>query len=973
MLTNHPRPSRVAALAGLALLAVVPALADAQMGAMRVVEGPSRVAAPAPAAPKPDPPVPSATGPTLHLANGGFVSGELVDSPDPGSIRWRSPAFAVPVDFAAGGIDAIRWPAPAKPPEPSGEYRFELAGGDVATGSLVALDATAAELDVPGLGRLHVDRSALHRLHRRRDGGGLVYAGPNGLAGWTPTGPKDAWREESGQPTTDREGATLRADLGLPARAVVEFEVSWKSKPDFILALGCGPGDAGPKQAFRFEVWDGTLVVGREVDAAADLAALGPVADGPGRAHLIAYLDQPSGRILVAAPDGRPLADLTIPDPPAANLAIPAMAGAIASALVAKAPAPGGVALVNVKGNVRLEMLRIGRWDGLPPLVVEAGRSRVHRVDGPIAYGEVTGYDAKAREFLLEDEEGDESRITADAVADVFLTAAAAGGPARPLRALYFDGTRLGGAPRRVEAGAVELAVPGVRGSLRLPIEGLRSLAFAPEAPPPPPAGRRGILELVGVKLPGSMADGRPGADPGGLAWLPAGGSAAPIRPGASGRIVYVEPKPPAPVAPATTIRRNNVAAAPRAFIAFNNAIDRLGAGTVAGQAKVQVDTRRSLHLRTGDVIPCEITAIDEAGVHYKADLSPGSFVTHAKIKAIELAPLAPDAIKVGKAKRERMLTLPRMQKDSPPTQLIRSVNGDYLRGRIVAMDAKTLQVEVRLETKAVPRDRVARIIWFHADELDPAKAAAAVLVGPEEAGPIRVQAVKGDGIRLTFRPTAQADGTLSGLSEVLGACQVRLADVDQLLIGPAIEKAAAQLAYGRWTLHNAEEPKFARADAAGGAGAGAAGSESPLVGKPAPDFELELLDGKKFHLAESKGQVVVLDFWATWCGPCIQAMPQVERVTKEFADRGVRLVAVNLQEAPRDIKAMLERHKLDVAVALDRDGVVADKYAATAIPQTVVVDRDGNVSRLFVGGGPGLEAQLRDALTGALGDAPKK
>ena len=82
--------------------------------------------------------------------------------------------------------------------------------------------------------------------------------------------------------------------------------------------------------------------------------------------------------------------------------------------------------------------------------------------------------------------------------------------------------------------------------------------------------------------------------------------------------------------------------------------------------------------------------------------------------------------------------------------------------------------------------------------------------------------------------------------------------------------------------------------------GGGDPGTESPLVGKPAPDFALDLLGGKKFRLAEAKGKVVVLDFWATWCGPCLQAMPQVEKVAGEFRDQGVQLVAVNLQETPK-------------------------------------------------------------------------
>jgi peroxiredoxin len=97
-----------------------------------------------------------------------------------------------------------------------------------------------------------------------------------------------------------------------------------------------------------------------------------------------------------------------------------------------------------------------------------------------------------------------------------------------------------------------------------------------------------------------------------------------------------------------------------------------------------------------------------------------------------------------------------------------------------------------------------------------------------------------------------------------------------------------------------------------------------------------------------------------------------VEKVAEEFRNQGVILVAVNLQESPKEITAMLERHKLNLTVALDKDGRVAEKYQASAIPQTVIIDREGNVARLFVGGGPRLGDQLRDALKATLnGNGP--
>ena len=146
-----------------------------------------------------DQPTNSPTKPVLYLANGRPSAGEIGLSTAPGILRWRAASAGSPSDFTWNEVSAIQWPPPAKHPKPTGDFCFELAAGDVLFGSLLALDDKQAELEIPSLGRLHVQRSSLHRLRRWRDGADLIYLGPNGLAGW---------KEPAGQ----RTGARTRAD-----------------------------------------------------------------------------------------------------------------------------------------------------------------------------------------------------------------------------------------------------------------------------------------------------------------------------------------------------------------------------------------------------------------------------------------------------------------------------------------------------------------------------------------------------------------------------------------------------------------------------------------------------------------------------------------------------------------------------------------------------------------------------------------
>jgi peroxiredoxin len=302
------------------------------------------------------------------------------------------------------------------------------------------------------------------------------------------------------------------------------------------------------------------------------------------------------------------------------------------------------------------------------------------------------------------------------------------------------------------------------------------------------------------------------------------------------------------------------------------------------------------------------------------------------------------------------------MQKGNPPTHLIRSRDGDYLRGRIVEMDDKRLVFEVRMQTQEIPRERISRIIWLHPDEPaeggHPAKTASNVVAG-------RVQAQLEDGNRLTFSPDQVKGAILSGTSDAIGLCRVAVDKVDQLLFGSAINEAATRAAYQQWKLQYAQEPKYLQEENGNSADGNAAGTESMLVGKPAPDFELEIMGGDRFRLSEHKGKIVVLAFWATWCSHCLQSMPELVRLHADSAGRDVEVIAVNLEEAPEAISAMLERHKWKIPVALDRDGVVSTRYGVTAIPQTVVISREGTVVRHYIGGGSNLTKNLVESVRG--------
>lgn len=113
-----------------------------------------------------------------------------------------------------------------------------------------------------------------------------------------------------------------------------------------------------------------------------------------------------------------------------------------------------------------------------------------------------------------------------------------------------------------------------------------------------------------------------------------------------------------------------------------------------------------------------------------------------------------------------------------------------------------------------------------------------------------------------------------------------------------------------------------------------------------APRFNAKTLDGEKFDNAGIKGKVILLEFWTTWCHYCAEEAPIVEKLSREFKDKGLTVLAVNVGESKKTVKKYLEQHPRTCRVILTEDTNLAAMYQATVYPIYVVIDREGNIVR---------------------------
>jgi len=121
--------------------------------------------------------------------------------------------------------------------------------------------------------------------------------------------------------------------------------------------------------------------------------------------------------------------------------------------------------------------------------------------------------------------------------------------------------------------------------------------------------------------------------------------------------------------------------------------------------------------------------------------------------------------------------------------------------------------------------------------------------------------------------------------------------------------------------------------------------------GVPAPNFTLPGLDGKMVSLTDYKGEVVLLNIWATWCPPCVEEMPSMEKLQQKLKDEGFKILAVSIDASgAKAVLPFMKKHNLSFHTLVDNRGDIKNLYQTTGVPESFVIDRDGIIVKKVIG-----------------------
>jgi len=140
-------------------------------------------------------------------------------------------------------------------------------------------------------------------------------------------------------------------------------------------------------------------------------------------------------------------------------------------------------------------------------------------------------------------------------------------------------------------------------------------------------------------------------------------------------------------------------------------------------------------------------------------------------------------------------------------------------------------------------------------------------------------------------------------------------------------------------------------------------------VGDAAPNFFLPAPQGEKVSLEEFKGKVVLINFWASWCAPCQEELPELQKIYQKYQDRGFEVIGINIDKKQANAERLIQRFDLTFPIALDPDSSTIREYKGRSMPMSYLIDRQGVIRELFFGFNrkklSGMETSIVEALDG--------
>ncbi|MFC2052094.1 TlpA family protein disulfide reductase [Chloroflexota bacterium] len=126
--------------------------------------------------------------------------------------------------------------------------------------------------------------------------------------------------------------------------------------------------------------------------------------------------------------------------------------------------------------------------------------------------------------------------------------------------------------------------------------------------------------------------------------------------------------------------------------------------------------------------------------------------------------------------------------------------------------------------------------------------------------------------------------------------------------------------------------------------------AQSPDTGNLAPDFQLSNLEGQAISLSDFRGRPVLINFWASWCGPCRAEMPYIQQIFEKWSDRGLVILAIDIGESRSTVEDFMQSYGLSFPALLDMNKTVSAEYNIRFIPTTFLIDKDGIIKAVKIG-----------------------